>query len=306
MTTRQWWHSGLVWVAVATFAMAFKGIFARIIYQYQVPVNALLIWRFCLAVPLFWLIARWINRHQPPVRLSVRQWAVCAFTGALFFVSAWCDFHAIDALGASISRMVLYLFPALLMLAQSVEQRRLPGPRQLAIFLVAWMGIGMLLLPGWHGGDISALGLLYGFGAALCYAAFWRTSQSLMKPLGSVRFNQLSNTFTLLLMMALLLPTVSADDLVVSLPAFGWIVLLVLFSTVLPFFVLFEGLSRSNAAEAGVVSMFGPVVTVSVAIMVFPDEQLGLLQWCGVILVLLSIGALTLKKAAPATPAKDA
>ena len=29
MTTRQWWHSGLVWVAVATFAMAFKGIFAH-------------------------------------------------------------------------------------------------------------------------------------------------------------------------------------------------------------------------------------------------------------------------------------
>ena len=221
----------------------------------------------------------------------------------LFFVSAWCDFHAIDALGASISRMVLYLFPALLMLAQSVEQRRLPGPA-VGHFLVAWMGIGMLLLPGWHGGDISALGLLYGFGAALCYAAFWRTSQSLMKT-GSVRFNQLSNTFTLILMMALLLPTVSADDLV-GLPAFGWIVLLVLFSTVLPFFVLFEGLSRANAADAGVVSMFGPVVTVSVAIMVFPDEQLGVLQWCGVVLVLLSIGALTLKKAAPATPAKDA
>ncbi|EKF74053.1 hypothetical protein A11A3_10356 [Alcanivorax hongdengensis A-11-3] len=305
MTQGRWWQSGLVWVAAATFAMAFKGIFARLIYQYQVPVNALLVWRFFLAVPIFWLIARWINRRQPRVHLSGRQWLVCAFTGALFFVSAWCDFHAIEALGASISRMVLYLFPALLMVMQAVEQRRLPGGGQMMIFVVAWVGIALLLLPGWHGGEVSLAGLLYGFGAAICYAAFWRTSQALMKPLGSVRFNQLSNSFTLLFMAGFLLPTLSPEQLAVSLPAFGWIVVLVLFSTVLPFFVLFEGLSRSNAAEAGVVAMFGPVVTVSAAIMVFPDEQLGPLQWLGVLLVLVSMGALKLLKPAarPATAA---
>ncbi|WP_226876399.1 DMT family transporter [Microbulbifer hainanensis] len=295
-THGKWWQSGLVLVAAATFAIAFKGIFARLIYQYGVPVDTVLIWRFFLAVPLFWIVARWLTRGQPPVRLSPRQWFLCALTGALFFVSAWCDFHAIAALGASVSRMVLYLFPALLMVIQAAEQRRLPGAAQLAVFAVAWTGIALLLLPGWHGGTLSLAGLLYGFGAATCYAVFWRISQSLTVPLGSVRFNQFSNSFTLLFMAAFLLPNTPATELAVSAPAFAWILVLVVFSTVLPFFLLFEGLRRADAAEAGVVAMFGPVVTISAAMLVFPDERLGPLQWLGAALILASIGALKLVK----------
>ena len=293
-TQPRWWQSGLVLVAMATFAMAFKGIFARLIYQHGIPVDTVLIWRFFLAAPLFWIMARWLTRGQPTLRLSPRQWFLCALTGALFFVSAWCDFHAIATLGASVSRMVLYLFPAILMVIQAAEQRRMPGTAQLAIFAFAWTGITLLLLPGWHGGTLSPTGLLYGFGAAICYAVFWRISQSLTAALGSVRFNQLSNSFTLLFMATVLLPHLPAEQLAVSAPAFGWILVLVVFSTVLPFFLLFEGLTRTDAAEAGVVAMFGPVVTISAAILVFPDERLGPVQWLGAALILASIGALKL------------
>jgi len=79
--SRRFWHSGLALVAIATFAMAFKGIFARLVYQYGVSVDALLIWRFLLAVPLFWVGALWINRDREKIRLSRRQWALCAVSG---------------------------------------------------------------------------------------------------------------------------------------------------------------------------------------------------------------------------------
>ncbi|MDX1804708.1 MAG: DMT family transporter [Alcanivorax sp.] len=309
MFARLPWKSGLLLVAMATFAMAFKGIFARLIYQHQVSVDALLIWRFLLAAPLFWLVAAYLNRGRPQARLTRRQWLGCGLTGLLFFVSAWCDFHAIQALGASISRMVLYLFPALIMVFQAIEQRAWPGPMHVLVFAGAWLGIALLLLPGWHGGAVNGAGLFYGFGAALCYALFWRASQALMKPLGSVRFNQFSNSFTLLFMLALLMPGMSVSSLAITMPALAWIVVLVVFSTVLPFFLLFEGLNRANATEAGVVAMFGPVVTVSMAVALFPDEQLGISQWLGVLLVVASIGALKLRRERPvpvATPGEKA
>ncbi|ASK33776.1 EamA family transporter [Alcanivorax sp. N3-2A] len=296
MNTRHWLRSGLALVAVATFAMAFKGIFARLIYQQQVSVNALLIWRFALAVPLFWAGAAWINRGKPKPPLSPRQWMLCGFTGILFFVSAWCDFHAIDQLGASLSRLVLYLFPAMVMVLEAMEQRRLPGWRRLLVFAGAWLGTALLLLPGWHGGAVGAAGLAFGFGAAACYAVFWRTSQSLTRPLGSVRFNQLSNSVTLIAMLVFLLPALPASELRISPEALGWMLLMVVFSTVVPFFLLFEGLSRANAAEAGMLSMFGPVVTVVMALVVFPDERLSPLQWLGMVVVLVSVGSLKLVK----------
>ena len=289
-------QSGLAWVAVATFAMAFKGIFARLIYQQHVGVNALLVWRFALAVPLFWLGARWVERGKTLPSLTRGQWLGCAGTGVLFFVSAWSDFHAIDALGASLSRLVLYTFPALIMVMQALEARRMPSRAHLLTFSFAWVGIGMLLLPGWQGGDVSPAGIAYGFGAATCYALFWRSSQKLMKQLGSVRFNRISNSFTLVCMSALLLPALPVGALSVTPTAFGWLLLLVIISTVLPFFVLFEGLSRVNATEAGVVSMFGPVITVSLATGLFPDERLNWIQWAGMALVLISVGSLSLRR----------
>jgi drug/metabolite transporter (DMT)-like permease len=297
----RFWHSGLALVAIATFAMAFKGIFARLVYQYGVSVDALLIWRFLLAVPLFWVGALWINRDREKIRLSRRQWALCAVSGLLFFFSTWCDFNAIHELGASLSRMLLYLFPALIMVIEAARARRLPSPLHMLVFAGAWTGIALLLLPGWQMGRVTPAGVLYGLGAAACYASFLTLSQGLMKPLGSVRFNQVSNSFTLVFMTVGLLPGIPASELVLSAPALAWMVVLVVLSTVLPFFLLFEGFHRANASEAAVVAMFGPVVTVTAALALFPDEHLGPVQWLGMAVVLASIGALKLGKA-PGTP----
>ncbi|GAA3969907.1 DMT family transporter [Allohahella marinimesophila] len=300
MTRKQILHSGLILVAVATFAMAFKGIFARLVYQEGVVVNALLVWRFILAVPLFWFggVLMMRGRDKPP--LTAKEWYLCGITGFLFFISAWCDFHAIEALGASISRMVLYLFPAILILIEALELRQMPTTRQLLIFAGAWAGIGMIVLPDWHGGELGAVGLAYGLGAALSYAIFWRMSQPIMNAIGSVRFNQVTNSFTLVALAIFLLPTLELSQLALTPAAFGWMTLLVIFSTVVPFFILFEGIKRSNSVEAGVVAMFGPVVTVVVALAVFPDEALTPLLWAGIVVVLVSVGVLKLVKPRPA------
>lgn len=284
------WQSGLTLVAIATFGMALKGIFARLVYEYGVPVDTLLIWRFTLAVPLFWLGAAWFNRHKPRTPLQRRDWIGCGISGGLFFFSTVCDFNAIHELGASLSRMVLYLFPVIIIVIQALQSRRWPLRLQVAMFVVAWAGIALLLLPGWHGGTVTTVGVAYGLGAATGYAMFLTVSQGIMKNLGSVRFNKVSNSITLLLVGLFLLPGVPVDQLALSAPAFGWMLVLVVFSTVLPFFLMFEGVHRASASEAGIVAMFGPVITVAVALALFPDERLGPLQWVGMVLVVLSIG----------------
>lgn len=294
------WQSGLTLVAIATFGMALKGIFARLVYQYGVSVDALLIWRFGLAVPLFWLGAAWFNRHKSRTRLQRRDWIGCGISGGLFFFSTVCDFNAIHELGASLSRMVLYLFPVIIIVLQAFQSRRWPPRLQVAMFMVAWLGIALLLLPGWQGGTVTTAGMAYGLGAATGYAMFLTVSQGIMKSLGSVRFNKVSNSVTLFLVAIFLFPGIPVDELALSAPAFGWMLVLVVFSTVLPFFLMFEGVHRASASEAGIMAMFGPVITVAAAMALFPDERLGPLQWAGMVLVVLSIGGGKLIKTASA------
>ncbi|MFV0278442.1 MAG: EamA family transporter [Parahaliea sp.] len=298
MPHRQFRQSGLALVAAATVGMALKGIFARIVYQHGVSVDALLIWRFLLAVPLFWIGAVLINRGRSQTPLSRQQWGLCFLTGFLLFLSTWSDFNAIHLLGASISRVLLYLFPALILLFQSIEQRQLPARRQLAVVTIAWCGIALLLAPSLQAGTINTPGVLFGLGAATAYALFLWRSQGVMKQMGSVRFTQVSNSITLFFMLLFLLPTTAIDDLTLSPPAFGWMLTLVIISTVIPYFLMLEGIVRASAAEAGIMAMFGPALTVVIAVMLFPDEHLLPLQWLGFALVLLGIGALSMARPA--------
>src|SRR5690606_20148347 len=249
--------SGITWVVLATCLLALKGILARLVYAEGVSVDTLLIWRFLLAVPFFWLGAIWLRRGEKAAPLTRRQILLVTATGALFFASAWCDFHAIDQLGASISRLLLYVFPALVMLIQAWQLKQRPSARQLGIFVLAWCGIGMILLPDWQQQQLSLTGIAFGIGAAACYAVFWCTSQPLTHALGSMRFNQLSNSVTLVAVLLLLAPHQQATFFHISALGWFWLILLVVFATALPFFLLFEGLRRVNAGEASLITMFG-------------------------------------------------
>lgn len=281
--------SGIGWVLLATCLLSFKGILARLAYAQGVSVDTVLIWRFVIAVPLFWLGALWLRRGAKAAPLSLVQLGWVAATGALFFASAWCDFHAIELLGASISRVILYTFPALVMLIQAWQLRQAPNIRQFGIFLLAWLGIALILLPDWQLGQLSLAGFACAFGAASCYAVFWCASKPLTQQLGSMRFNQLSNTVTLVAVLILLLPTRHSGLFDINALGWLWLLLLVVFATCLPFFLLFEGLRRVNASDASLITMFGPVVTVLAAQLVFSDERLVLLQWLGMAVVLGSI-----------------
>ena len=66
------------------------------------------------------------------------------------------------------------------------------------------------------------------------------------------------------------------------------IVGLVVFSTVLPLFLVAEGVRRIGAARASLISTVGPPATAFMAYFV-TGEVLGLTQWLGVLLVLVGV-----------------
>jgi drug/metabolite transporter (DMT)-like permease len=150
----------------------------------------------------------------------------------------------------------------------------------------------LVILPA-SGGDTAAnpIGFLFSFGSALSYAVFWHRSQRLTRALGSIRFNAVSNTVTLGCMLLFLLPALGPSDLRFSAAAAGWVAVIVVFCTVVPFFLMFEGVRRVGAAEAGLVTLFGPAVTVAAAWALL-GEQLSALQLAGFGAVTLGMAAL--------------
>ena len=276
----------------ATVALAFKGVIVKLAYAEQMGVLAVLCLRFAFAAPLFWLGYWWL-REPRQVPLQWRDWLSCTGAAVLFFLATLCDFTALSLTGVALSRIILFTYPALVVAADSVRRRRWPATRTWVGFLLAYGGLIPVMAPRGLEARSTAdlLGALWAFGAAASYAGYLLLSQPIMQRTGSVRFTAVSGTVTLLIFLLYAPLTAGPGDFRVTASGTGWVALMAVACTVVPFFLLFEGIRRASAAEASLVTLAAPVVTVSGAY-VFLGERLSPVQFLGFVLVMLGIGVI--------------
>ena len=283
--------SALLLVFTATVALAFKGVLARFAYAAGHGVDEVLLLRFAIAAPLFWLGVRWFARSDTPMRGV--HWLQCSGAGALFFVATYADFTAVLLIGASLSRLVLFTFPIYVVLLHALLQRQPPSLRQLVTFALTYAGLALAVAPeglaGLAGADI--VGVLWAFVSAVSYALYLTASQPVMRSIGSARFTAASGSVTLLFMLLYLLFGDRFGTLAFTGAGVAWSSSIAIACTVLPFFLLFEGIRRCGASRASLVALSGPAITV-VAAWVLRDERLTLLQVVGVVLVIAGIATL--------------
>ncbi|EDM75533.1 hypothetical protein PPSIR1_13530 [Plesiocystis pacifica SIR-1] len=312
------------WVLLATVGLAFKGIFAGLAFDEGASVLAVMSLRVLLALPLFWLGARLLLRRavpQPkqaeaeapsPVSWRMRLGAMAC--GVLYCAGALADFRAIQAIGAGPSRVLLFSYPAFILIFDAVRERRMPPREQLFALAIAWPGLALVALgegagAGTGGPSEALLGAGLGLFAALTYALYLRASQDATRTMGSPRFAAWSNTGTALAMVVGLAvlagvpataPHVTA---VASTPpaAAGWILTMAVLSTVVPFFLLFEGIRLAGATRASLITLAGPPVTLFAAWLAL-GETLRPAQLLGAAMVLCAVGVLRRRPAEPAQP----
>jgi drug/metabolite transporter (DMT)-like permease len=199
-----------------------------------------------------------------------------------------CDFQAIAELGASVSRVILFGFPAVVMLLSAAETRTLPSLKKLAGFSVAWLGLLCVASPGFaRAGDapFGPSGLAWGFASLAFYAVYVWLSGKVSQRLGSVRLTSVSNLSTAAVVVLVVLIARDGEPPTVSAPALGWVAIMVLVSTVFPYFLLMEGIVRLGSSDASLISMCGPLVTVLAGVW-FLDESLSTVQMIGTVLTI--------------------
>ncbi len=280
-------------VVIATVGMAFKGVWARLAYEDGATVASVLGTRLLWALPLFWLGVVGLFKlgiGRPARRPRPSELLIALACGALFLCAAICDFSAIDRIGAGLSRVILFSFPGFVVLIEAVLKRRWPSPRSVLGFGIAWAGLWLVggLSRAQSAADLAGFGLA--LGSAVLYAVYLSIAQRVTHRLGGPLFAALSNTGATLL-AAVLAPDFFRGG---AMPgrASLWVGLMVVISTVLPFFLLFEGVRRIGAERASLLALLGPPVTLLAARLLL-NETISGAQICGVGLVM--VGVLVIK-----------
>ncbi len=283
--------TGILLVLGAAIVFSFKGILAKLLYEEGVSVPALLALRFGIAVPLVWLIAvRTAPWKRPPTGAELAAVAIGGLLG--FGLAPIADFIALALIDVSIERVILFSFPAFVLLFDSFRQRRAPGPRQWAALALTQAGV-VLTMGGFDLAKVMAnlQGSVWAVLSAALYAVYLMVNQAHGRTLGAARFTALGMTAGGVAIFVYFIASEPVTALAVTPLAWLYLVTMAVVSTVVPMIMFTEGIKLIGAARASLVSTVGPPFTVAAAALVL-GETFTAQQAAGGALVILGVLAL--------------
>jgi len=278
---------GALCAVAGAMLFAAKGIFAKFAWRHGVGFEALVIVRALLAAPLFWAFTA---AREPPgaIRATPPQAiASAAFAGIIcYYGGALVDFYALTLIDASVERVLLFSYPAMVVAISALLQRRLPSARVLGVVALTWAGI-FLAVGGFDASVFHANlgGALCVLLAALSYAIYFLLGERWTRQIGSSRYT--------LCAMSGAAAALAVHGLVrgprLGLPAIdgvGWtlLALLAVFCMFVPALLQAEGVRRIGAQRSALVSTAGPPTTIALAWLFF-GERMSPLQLLGVALI---------------------
>ncbi|MBA1148123.1 DMT family transporter [Ectothiorhodospiraceae bacterium WFHF3C12] len=295
MEDRRPYGAGLALVAAGVALLSLKGIVIKLSYALDIDAVSLLLLRLGIALPVYLVVARFAGAGGEP--LSRRQWlgvAGCGLLGA--YLASILDFWALQYITASLERLVLYAYPTLVLLFSRILFGRRIRRSDLAALALAYSGLALVFVQDARLYDLeaTAVGTALVLASAAAYALFLVGSGELIPKLGSVRFTayaMIAAAAGIGVHFALARPTAIA-----TLPAEGFALagFLAVACTLAPSFLMSAGLGRVGAANAAMVGMIGPPVTIAAAHFVL-GEAVTWRHGVGTVLIIAGVLGVTLR-----------
>jgi drug/metabolite transporter (DMT)-like permease len=289
---------GIAFAVIGVLAFSVRPILIKLSYAaHPVSPSTLLFLRMTLSLPFFLAIGWWLRRKEP--QLSGRDWANIGLLGFLgYYGASFLDFLGLQYVGAGVGRLILFLFPTLVLLLSFVFLHKKPSLRELVALAMSYAGIALVVssqvVPSAEG-RLFVFGALLIFGGALLYAIYLVAGSQVVKRVGSMRFTAFSMAISSIpaVVQFVLLEPATALDLPASVWAYAGVLATV--STVLPVFLQAEALKRIGANHFALIGAVGPV-SVAVTSAVGLDEPFTWVQALGAMLVISGVLLVSAKR----------
>lgn len=296
---------GASFVLLGAALLAAKGIYTKLIYAEGLDYISLMAVRGALALPFFVVWAMW---RSGLARLSgAEPGAVVAalFAGLVcFYGGGVVDFYALTLIDANLERVILFTYPAMVVVAMAAWRRKSPEGNVLIGLALTFIGIVLCI-----GGLDPQLWRANYFGAglvlvcAVTYAAYFFANDYAGNRIGTKGFVFVvivSSTIAIWLQFAWMH---DAADIHVSPRAWHLLLMMTLTTTVAPVVLIADGVRRIGAQRGALLSTVGPPSTIVLAA-IFLGETLRWFQFAGMLAVLAGIYVIERRGVAPA-PVSD-
>ncbi|MFT3734380.1 MAG: DMT family transporter [Rhodocyclaceae bacterium] len=281
--------SGLLFATLGALGFSFKAIFIKAAYAYGPDAETLLALRMGYALPFFIVMGVVVGRREP-IQFSARDRLMLLVLGLTgYYAASYLDFLGLQHISAALERLILFLYPTMVLLLSAVFLKKPITRRMLLPLALCYVGIAVAVGHDLHmGGRNVALGGFLVFASALSYAIYLMLSGEVVKRLGATRVTAWATGAACVLSLAQFFVLRPVSSLIQPWPVHALSFAMAIFSTVLPIWFVAEAMRRIGAGSTSMVGTLGPVLTILLAAL-FLGEPLTVFQVIGAALVIFGV-----------------
>ena len=286
---------GVLLAVASILAFSVRPIFIKLAYSYVTDPVTLLALRMLFSMPFLIVAAIWMQRGSR-IRWTRKDLVAVFLLGCLgYYLASFLDFLGLQYVTAGVGRLILFVYPTLVVLLSAWFLKKPPTRRELVALAVTYAGVA-LVASRFIGGENANffLGALLVFGSAAAYAVYLVVGSHVVHRVGSMRFAAYATSVAGLLAILQFFAVRPIEALDLPWQVYGLAILIAVVSTVIPIFMTAEALRRIGANEVAMIGALGPVSAIILGYLGL-DETLTPVQIAGAALVLGGVLLVTLK-----------
>ena len=285
---------GVIICLLGAICFSTKAIFVKLAYRdTAVDAVSLLALRMIFSLPFFLVSAGVYSSKENNVKFTTKQWMYVALIGCLgYYISSLLDFMGLQFVTASIERLILFIYPTLVLLMNSVLFKQKIKPIQWLAVILTYAGLLLAFFSEVDFDSSQNENFIWGsfliFVCAFTYAAYIVGSGKLIPMVGAIKFNSYAMSFACV--GVLLHFFVTSEQSLIELPAkvYTYSFLMAILSTVIPSYLVTLGIKRIGSDTAAIVGSVGPVSTILLAYF-FLNESIYAMQIVGTAMILFGV-----------------
>ena len=287
----QYFISGILICILGAVCFSTKAIFVKLAYRdTNIDAVTLLALRMIFSLPFFVITAITASSKQGNTRFSGKQWLSIAVVGCLgYYISSLLDFLGLQYITAGMERLVLFIYPTLVLLMVSIVYREKIRQKQWIAVAITYVGllVAFVAEAGFEqpAGNNFALGAFLIFACAITYAMYIVGSGRIIPSVGAAKFNSYAMSFACIAVLIHYWVVSGKSLLHYDGLVYIYSICMAVFSTVIPSYLVTEGIKRVGSDNAAIVGSVGPISTILQAYFLL-GEQISFLQLLGTFFVL--------------------
>jgi len=281
---------GVLLVVIGSICFAGKAIMVKYNYlHYHVDTISLLALRMLFSAPFYLIILFFQDRKQSEApKLTVNQWAWMLFIGLVgYYLAAFFDFWGLNYISASVERLILFIYPTMVVILSAIFLKKPIHKIQYLALVITYMGVAFAFVPDLRVGMQKDLiiGSSLIFLSSLTYAIYLIGSGEMIPKVGALRFTCYAMLISTAMIIIHYSISIGGNLLGYQSAVYRLSIGMAVFTTVIPSFMISEGIKRIGSGNTSIIASIGPIATIIMA-NIFLDEIINSWQIVGTFIVL--------------------